>query len=124
METTDTLAGDTRVALLVNFIPPYRVPIFRLMAAQFREFRIFISMPMEPGRHWPCEWGGLKVRVCRNISLQRTWKHPIGFSDAICIHVPYDTALQLFRYRPEVVISGEIGVRTLQAALYRLLFRN
>jgi hypothetical protein len=40
------------------------------------------------------------------------------------VHVPFDTLAQLRRYRPHVVISVEMGMRTLLAGLYRKIDRR
>lgn len=110
-----------RVALLVNFIPPYRAPLYRALAACVGELRIAISTPMESNRPWPTDWSGLDVTVQRNLTHRATWRHPHGFSEPLSVHIPYDTLWLLARYRPRVIISGELGLRTLQAALYRTL---
>jgi len=38
------------------------------------------------------------------------------------MHFPYDTIPQLMRFRPDVIFTGEMGFRTLQASLYHRLF--
>jgi hypothetical protein len=110
-----------RVALLTNFIPPYRAPLYRALAGQAEELRIYLSTPMEPNRPWPTDWRGLTVTIQRNLTLQMVGRHPRGFSERLYVHIPYDTLWLLARYRPTVVISCELGLRTLQAALYRLI---
>jgi hypothetical protein len=37
----------------------------------------------------------------------------------LTIHLPYDTIPQLFQFRPNVIVSGELGMRTLQASIFR-----
>lgn len=113
-----------RVALLTNFVPPYRVPVLKSLQALVGELRVFVSVRMEANRDWAVEWNGLEVKVQRCITLERTWKHPHGFSEPNFIHFPYDTLELLWQYRPEVVISAEMGGRTLQAAFYRRLNRR
>lgn len=110
-----------RVALLTNFIPPYRLPLYKALAERLDEFQVFISTPMEPNRSWTPLWEGLKVRVQKNLTLRRTWNHPHGFSEPLYVHIPYDTLWLLTQYQPDVIISGEMGLRTLQALLYRKL---
>ncbi len=110
-----------RVALITNFVPPYRIPVFEELARRVGDLRIFISTAMEPDRPWRAEFGGLRVEVQRNVTLNGLWRHPRGFREPLCIHVPYDTLWRLFRTRPRVVISAEMGLRTLQAVFYRLL---
>lgn len=113
-----------RVALLVNFIPPYRVPVFEALQKRVSALRIFISTPLEPDRRWPVRWGDLDVVVQRNLMVVKRWTHPRGFSDNTCVHVPYDTLAQLWKFAPDVVISGELGARTCLAAAYTMVRRR
>ncbi|MDJ0553663.1 MAG: glycosyltransferase family 4 protein [Microcoleaceae cyanobacterium MO_207.B10] len=108
-----------RLALLTNFIPPYRLPLYQAIAQRVSEFKVFISTPMEANRSWQTNWEGLNVTVQKNLTFQRTWRHPEGFSEPIYLHIPYDTLWLLHQYQPDVIISGELGMRSLQAALYR-----
>jgi glycosyltransferase involved in cell wall biosynthesis len=110
-----------RVALLTNFIPPHRLPLYQAIAQRVSEFQVFISTPMEANRSWQTNWEGLNVTIQKNFTLQRTWRHPQGFSEPLYIHIPYDTLWLLHQYQPDVIISGELGMRSLQAALYRKL---
>ena len=109
-----------RVALLTNFIAPYRVPLLEALRDRVGELRVFLSTPMEEDRDWAVDWGSLDVVVQRNVTLRRTRRDSAGFTTGLLIHFPYDTIAQLARYRPDVVISGELGARSAQAALYRL----
>ena len=108
-----------RVALLLKFIPPFRVPVFVALRDRVKELRLFVSTPIEPGRDWPVAWGNLEVVLQRNLTVRMRSNHPAGFFDEQYVHFPYDTFSQLQRYAPDVVISGELGVRTCMAAAYR-----
>lgn len=118
------LAGDERVGLLdtvvvlTNLIPPYSVSVYRALQERIGKLRLLVSTPMEPNRSWPINWEGLQVRVQRTLTFHRTWRHPAGFSEPLYVHVPFDTLWLLWRYRPRIVISTELGLRTLQAATY------
>ena len=114
-----TSSMTERVALLTNFIPPYRLPLYKALAALVDDLQVFISTPTESNRPWIPEWEGLNVTVQDNITLRPTWRHPHGFSESLHVHVPYNTLSLLKRYQPDVVISVELGLRTLQAVLYR-----
>ena len=107
-----------RVVLLTNFIPPYRLPLYKAVGERVADFEVLISTPMEPNRSWTPFWEGLNVTVQRNITLQRTWRHPHGFSEPLYVHIPYDTLWLLRKARPDIIISGEMGLRTLQALAY------
>jgi len=112
---------DCRVALLVNFIPPYRVPLFQALREHVGELRIFVSTPVERNRAWAADWADLPVVVQRSITFQKRWKRPEGFREVTFVHLPYDTVGQLRRFRPDVIISGELGMRSWMAAAYKLV---
>ena len=102
-----------RVALLTNFIPPYRLPVFRELARRVGSLRIFVSTRMEGDRLWRPDFGGLDVHV------QTTYTRRSGGShEPKDTHFPIDTISALTRFRPDVVISGELGFRTISAATY------
>ncbi len=113
-----------RVAFLTNMIPPYHKPVLDVLSARFGGLRVLISTPMESNRPWKLEWDGLDVVVQKTITLRGRWRHPKGFSEPLFVHVPIDTVQQLRKYRADVVISGEMGARTLFALLYRKLNRH
>lgn len=107
------------VALLTNFLPPYRVPLFRSLQGRVAALRILVSTRMEPNRHWKCQTAGLDVQIQKCLAFLKTWRHPAGFREEGYVHIPYDTFFSLKRLRPDVVISAELGSRSLLALLYR-----
>jgi len=110
-----------QVVLLTNFVPPYRLPLYEALADRVARLTVLVSTPVEEGRSWRPDSGRLELRVQRTLSLRRSWRHPAGFSDAAFLHVPWDTLPQLRSLRPDVVISGELGFRSLFSAVYRVL---
>jgi len=113
---------NLKVCLFTNIIPPYYVSVFESLRDLVGGIRIFVSTPMEPNRNWKPEWGDLPVTVQKSWTHVASWQHEQGFSDRIWRHIPYDTLPLLVRHQPDVVISIQLGFRTLQAALYRKLF--
>ncbi len=111
-----------RVALITNFIPPYRTAFYRELEQRCSAFKVFLSAVTEPGRAWPPNWGKLPVQVQRTLSFRSLWKHPHKFTEAVTIHFPYDTIPQLFHFNPDVIVSCEMGLRTLQAVTYNRFF--
>ena len=109
---------NTHVVILKNFIPPFQLSFLSELNERVGNLKILLSTPMEPNRQWPVDWKNLDVSVQKNLTLQRIWNHPSGFSDPLFIHLPYDTIGQLIRLKPEVVISTELGVRSLLTFLY------
>lgn len=112
---------EGRVALLTNFLPPYRIKVLELVEESVGELRVFVSVRMEANRSWAADWGRLRVTVQRTWSVAARAVQPGRFKDDREIHVPWDTVPQLWRYRPDVVIAAEFGMRTLQAAVYKCL---
>jgi glycosyltransferase involved in cell wall biosynthesis len=106
-----------RVALLTNFIAPYRLPVFRALAAQVGALRILVSTAMAADRDWAPDWQDLDVVAQRTITFRRPWGGA-GFREWVELHVPLDTGPQLRRFKPDVVLSGEFGFRSIGAARY------
>lgn len=112
-----------RLAILTNFIPPYRVPLFQELRKHVSALRIFVSTKMAGDRQWTPDWQDLDVVVQRTLTFKRVWKNK-RFSLPYEMHVPYDTMAVLRRFDPDVLISGELSSRSLQAVLYGKLARK
>lgn len=113
-----------RVLLITNFIPPYLQKVFRVLGNQLGQFRVLLSVSMESDRPWEPDWQGIDVRVQKSWSVALQQRHPLGFIDTIFRHFPYDTFLRLAAFRPNVVVSAQLGFRTAQSVLYRKIFRR
>ncbi|MCO6455849.1 MAG: glycosyltransferase family 4 protein [Pirellulaceae bacterium] len=107
------------VVLLTNFIPPYRLPLYRELSRRVARLTVLVSTPMERNRNWTADWRGLEVEVQRGWSMERPWRHRQGFRDKVHVHLPWDTLERLRRLRPDVVLSAELGFRSLMSALYQ-----
>lgn len=110
-----------RVAFITNLIPPYHKPVLDCVSRHYHALRILLSIPMESNRPWKIDWRGLDVVVQKTITLKGLWRHPKGFKESLAVHFPVDTIPQLTRFRPDVIISSEMGARTVLALLYRRL---
>ena len=108
-----------RVALLTSYIAPYRTALFKDLERCCRELKIFVLQPVESSRGWSVDWKDLPVQQQRSVSVPGARSHPQGFREREPIHIPYDTIPQLMRFDPDVILSDEFGLRTLQAAAYR-----
>lgn len=111
-----------QIAILTNELPPYRRPIFELLGQQNGlDVRIYLSTRKEPHRLWDLA-GDLphaKVQTIPNIAINARDKR----RDRL-IHFPVGALPILLRNRPDAVISGEFGFRTLMAWLYCVTFRK
>ncbi len=113
-----------RVALLTNILPPYLLPVMSHLAQNVGALRIFLSAPTEKNRPWHPNWGDLDVILQKSIRLNVRQQYPQGFAARVELHLPYDTLRLLLRYQPNVVISAQLGFRTIQSVLYRSIFRG
>jgi len=116
--------ATARVALLTNFIPPYRAPLFRRLAERFGALEIFVSTDMEPNRSWRADWDQLRVTVLPGPTLTRTAQHPHQFASPSFVHLPVTALGPLWRARPDVVVSGQLGLGSAMAAIYCALRRR
>ena len=107
-----------RVALLTNFIPPYRKSLYTELNEGIEDFTIFISQHMEKNRHWAVDHGQLNVVVQKGFRYNKKWKSELGYSEKTVVQIPYDTFFKLRAYRPDIVISSELGIRSLLSAIY------
>lgn len=99
-------------------MPPYRLPLYEAIGERVSELVVLVSTDVEENRSWLPVRGRLDVRPQRTLTFRRPWRHPSGFADATYVHLPIDTVAQLRRLRPDVVISAELGIRSLLSALY------
>ena len=113
-----------KIALLTNFIPPYRKTLYQQINLKATELTIFVSTPMEGNRNWKVNHDTLSVIIQKSWSYIKTWKHENGFTEKTPVHIPYDTIPQLKKINPDVVISGELGIRSLLATIYCKRFKK
>jgi glycosyltransferase involved in cell wall biosynthesis len=117
-----------RVAFATNVISPYRVPLFAALGGTPNwEFKLFSCSEMEFDRQWrPIVAPPFPHKKSFNLSYTRLKKHPgpIGFTDRREVHIPLGLWFDLWRFRPDVVVSDEMGARSLIATTYTLLARK
>lgn len=111
-----------KLAVLTNELPPYRRPIFeRLGRYDDLAVTVYLSTRLEPHRMWDptTDLPNVEVKTVRNISVRFRQRKRTRL-----IHFPIGTLPALLRQRPDAVISGEFGFRTLLAWLYCAVFRK
>jgi glycosyltransferase involved in cell wall biosynthesis len=110
-----------RVAFLTNIVSPYRKPVFdELAATPGWDFRIFVNAANEFDRQWKVDTSELDIVEPRTISIRRrvVSREPVPFEQVLTMHVPVGLWSALRRFRPDVVISHELGPRSMVAAAY------
>lgn len=111
-----------KLAFFTGYIPPYMLPVYREIDCRVAELAILISTRMEGNRKWEVDFGQLKVIVQRALTFKGKWKHNAGFADRTETHLPIDTLRQLRSLRPDIIVSEELGFRSLFCALCCMLF--
>jgi len=115
------LPADAHVVMLAQYLPLHFVSTMRALARRVGRLTLLLSEPMDASRDWQPDYRDLNVCVQKSLRFPITHRHPLGFSDRSTLIVPCSTRADLKRLRPDVVISVEVGARTLQAALARAL---
>ena len=117
-----------RVAFATNFISPYRVALYAALARTTDwRLKVFSCCEMEFDRRWrPVHDFPFAHKKSFNLSYRRLDRHPgrVGFTDKRQVHIPLGLWFDLWRFRPDVVISDDMGARSLIAATYALLTRK
>jgi glycosyltransferase involved in cell wall biosynthesis len=116
----EALSG--RIIWIANFVPPYAAWMYQNLGERLRDFRLLLSTDMEKGRTWTPDLRLPNTRIQRTLSWTYQSCHPNGFTETLQSHFPYDTIPLLLKEKPKVVISSELGARTVQGLIYRLLF--
>lgn len=114
-----------RLAILTNILTPYRVPIYRRLAERY-ETRVVIS-GNEDNRKWDTGALGqeLDVRTAWGFMIKRRIPHEDGgTADLRYTHLNPGYLWHLLRFRPDAIISVEMGFRSLLALLYGAVFRT
>jgi glycosyltransferase involved in cell wall biosynthesis len=106
-----------RLCILVNTVAPYRLPLYEFLAQRFKVF--LLSGGKEGNRNW-----NVKSSVVRIIDV-RTWQISYrkqtgieGISRLAFLHLNVGLLWWLPRLRPDMIISNEMGGRTIIAILY------
>ena len=115
-----------RLALLVNTLAPYRLPLYRLLAEQF-EFAVFHG-GRESNR---ATWQKLDEQIPKvTVKQSRGWQFRYARRrngkkiDDAYLHLNVGYFVDLVRWRPEAVISAEMGLRTMLALAYGTVWRR
>jgi glycosyltransferase involved in cell wall biosynthesis len=112
------MSEKKKLAVLTNVIAPYRVPILGYLADAFDT--LILHGGAEPNRTW-------KVELPRTLKSRRvfTFQIPLrkktgtfGISDTTYLHLNIGLVWWLFRFRPDVILSSEMGLRTVIAVIY------
>lgn len=118
--------GGPRLAILLNMIAPYRVPILSEIGTRFAT-SIFVSTAEGNRVSWQTaaeSLGHIQIRRTRGIMLTMRQHDRDGTFDLKYLHLHPGYIVDLFRLAPDAVISLELGFRTFCAVVYCTLSRT
>ena len=113
-----------RVAFLTNNLSPHGVSLVEQIASRVDRFRVFVSAESDEVHGFIRTWGTLDVTVQRSINQLRVVRKAYGFWQTGELHIPFDTMHRLEEFNPDVILSGQLGARTVLAALYKRKHRK
>lgn len=112
-----------KLAILVNVIAPYRLPVYAALSEIFDT--LILHGGNEPNRTWTVQPPpSLKTEKVFTIQIPLRKKSGIkGVSDTSYVHLNVGLVLGLLRFKPDIVLSNEMGLRTVIAIIYGKLAR-
>jgi glycosyltransferase involved in cell wall biosynthesis len=108
-----------RVAFVDGPLLEYRLPFLKALQQRVGRLQMYVvglgfDLPKSQLRD-----SGLDVSLLQSVSVNRRLRHPLGFRELAQLDLPWNVHRVLSRFEPDVVISSEMGIRTVQAAAYR-----
>ncbi len=116
--------SQAKAVLLINAIVRHQQPQFAEAKKLLPNLQCLVSVAKEPQRDYNPDFSSLDVAIQKTWTLKKKWKHDAGFADDLYVHIPYDTYSQLRRRKPDVILSHELGFRSLASCIYRKLHRK
>src|SRR5580658_8006713 len=106
-----TAKGGLRVVLMTNQPAPYRIAFLNELARRCHLLVTF-DTKREPNRDWMIEESELSFDwlVTRGLMIRRPHMRS-RFAKPVLL-VPLNTLAVLERFRPDVIVSSELGART------------
>lgn len=116
-----------RLAILVNVVAPYRVPVYSALAGTFETF-IFTSGRESNRSSWngteeTLREAGIRVEETTGLSVPYRRRGKSWYDERV-FHLPIGHFKDLFRTRPDAVITVEMGARTMVALAYGAVTRT
>jgi glycosyltransferase involved in cell wall biosynthesis len=111
---------NDKVAVLTNIPTPYTVPIFRELV-RYCDLLVVFDDHSEPNREWSLSEQDLEFRhtFAKGVSLRYRRTHPgTGARDERYLQIRYGVLPALHAFKPRLVASAQLGVRTALAAAY------
>lgn len=114
-----------KLAVLTNILSPYRLPLYERLAVHFR-LAIYHGGPERNRREWAGLQlgGGTQVKKSWGVQIPLPKRRNGNSIDTRFIHIAPGILTDLLRFSPDVIISNEMGFRSLIAVVYGFVFRT
>ncbi len=106
-----------RAALLTNIPAPYRLPFFEELS-NLCDLTVLFDALSEPNRQWALTDSGFRFPYQILSGLAIPFVRRRNVTERRFLQLRFDIILRLIRLSPDVVISAEMGPRSLQAEAY------
>jgi len=109
-----------KVAFLTNMLPPYRMNFYAALA-QHCDLLVVSDVAMESNRQWDVDTSDLpfKLVIPESFHFEYAYKRDdLGYQRKKIFHFSHHTLKALKEFSPDIVISLEMGFRSLQSLVY------
>jgi glycosyltransferase involved in cell wall biosynthesis len=115
-----------KIALCTNYVSPYRLPVFRELGSKSDiDLKIYTCSSGGHDRDWDRYDLDGTIRVKQSFSFSWLAKQRVGcaqsegseFIESTSRQIPIGLIFDLFTDRPDVIVTGELGARTLIAKI-------
>jgi len=107
---------------LTNKIPSYRRPVFQALCED-KNLDVIVMLSQPVDRSAALELNSIRLHCTKSINIRYRTRHKsVGVDQYELLPIPLGLPYDLARYQPDLVVTGDLGVRTTFAlAIARLL---
>ena len=109
---------DQNVLMLVNSIPPYRIPLFNWIGKNVSNLMVIYDKLIESDRKWQIDLEDIGFRAQESGAISFTRKGRSGAGSDI--HFPLNLYWKIRSAKPNLILTTELGMRTLIAIIYKI----
>ncbi len=109
-----------KVAFLTNMLPPYRMEFYAALA-QHCKLLVVSDVAMESNRQWDVDTSNLPFQLVipESYHFEYSYKRDdLGYERKKVFHFSHHTLKALADFGPDIVVSLEMGFRTIQSLAY------
>ena len=114
----------SHLLIITNLLTPYTRPVYKELAERVGNLSVLLT-GQEDNRNWCLDdSNGVAAEQVSGVVIKQRANPASVESDVRYLHIPFNLLSRLFQLKPDVIVSGEMGARTLAAWLYCKLRRK